>query len=259
MRAYLYIYVTHDDRFFRSLIDSCEKIGIKPVVKGIGDKWINYREAHRSLLQFLETLNDDDIVINVDGFDSIVVCPMDEIINRFMKMNCKALFASTANCDSIIQKYVQWKMGFYGDDKVNTGMFMGYVSKMKEIIRNILNSDNTNDQITANEIVRDDPDILIDNDCNIFCNIASIKQVKVENGILKYKGTTPCILSAPACVNLNPLLKNLDIHTSDKLTCDYTTRLKEYINYFILEIIVLLFVFYMLLLNMKRVRKTIFG
>lgn len=259
MRAYLYIYVTHDDRFFQSLVNSCEKVGIQPVVKGLGDKWINYREAHRSLLQFLETLNDNDIVINVDGFDSIVVCPMDEIVNRFVKMNCKAVFSSTADCDSMVQKYVQWKLGFYGDDKVNAGMFMGYVSKMKQIIQKIVDSGNTNDQITANEIVSGDSEIVIDNDRTIFCNITSDRYAEVQNGVLKYKGATPCIVSAPACVNLNPLIKKLGIHTSDKLTCDYTSRLKEYVKYFIIEIIVLLFVFYMLLRNMKKVRKTLFG
>lgn len=260
MRSYLYIYVTHDDRFFKSLIDSCEKVGIQPVVKGMGDKWINYRESHRRLLQFLDTLNDDDVVINVDGFDSLVVCPLDEIVNRFLKMNCKAVFSGTSHCKSIIKKYVQWKMGFYGDDKVNSGMFMGYVSKIKEIVQKLVNSDSTNDQVAANEIVRGDPEVLIDNDRILFCNITSIDDVKVDNGILSFRGATPCIISAPGCVNLNPLIKKLGgIRTSDNISCDFVVRINEFLKYFIPEIIVLLLVFYILLRNMKRVRKILFG
>ena len=88
--------------------------------------------------------------------------------------------------------------------------------------------------------------------------ISNHSYTNVVDGTLHYKDKTPCILSAPGCVNLNGILRQLDIQTSP-YSCNIIGRIKEYSKYFIHEIIVLLLVFYILLRNMKRVQKILFG
>ncbi len=255
--AYVYTYATHRDRYFDSLMHSCDKVNIRPVVKGMGDKWKGFVVRHNELLRFMKTLRDDDIVINIDGFDTIVLCPLNEIIQKFKSMDCKALFSQTSDNGNMLQKYIQWKLGFHGM-KVNAGMFMGYVSKMKEILSKVVKSTHADDQMVINSFVHDDPEIKIDTEYDIFCNISNHSYTNVVDGTLHYKDKTPCILSAPGCVNLNGILRQLDIQTSP-YSCNIIGRIREYSKYFIHEIIVLLFVFYILLRNMKRVQKILFG
>ena len=244
--SHLYTYVTHSERYFPSLIDSCAKHGVRPVVRGMGHPWEGYVKRHRELLQFLKSLDDHDVVINVDGFDTIVLCPIDVIVRKFKAMRCDLLFSMTADNGNIIQKYVQWKLGFYGE-KANAGMFMGYAFKMREFIEKMLASGEYNDQIVLNRM----PGIKIDTNQEIFCNVVNTSGLRVHNKELWYKNKKPCLLSAPGCVDLRPFLREIGIRPSEP-TCNAGQRLKEYYQYFIIEIVLLLFLFYIAL---KRMRK----
>jgi hypothetical protein len=250
---HVYTYATHKEGFFNSLMDSCDKVGITPVVKGMGHEWKGFVERHRELLKFMETLGDDDIIVNIDGFDTIVLCPLDEIIRRFTSMGCEALFSMTADNGGIGNKYIQWKLGFSGT-KANAGMFMGYVSKLREIIGTLLKSNHSDDQMVINTFIHEDPDIKIDTERMIFCNITTLKYTDVIDGTFYYGDKQPCLLSAPGCVNINPILEQLGIQTS-MYTCNAMGRIKGYYKYFIIEIIVVLFLIYMLLRNMKKVQR----
>lgn len=241
MTGYLYSYVTHNERYFGSLLDSCRKQNIDPDVRGMGQKWEGFVKRHQDLLVFLESLHDSDIVVNVDGFDTIVLCPMNVIIERFKQKKCDVLFSMTANNGNFIQSYVQWKLGFYGE-KANAGMFMGYVFKMKEVIRRILNdSERYNDQIIVNKFVHKDPMIKIDTHHDVFCNILNLSGTRVENGVFKYRNTEPCILSAPGCVDLRGLFKQLDIKETP-FSCNASQRIREYYKYFIVEMLIVVLV-----------------
>ena len=245
--SHLYTYVTHSERYFPSLLDSCTKHGIHPTVKGVGDKWKGYVKRHRDLLKFLKGLDDYDVVINVDGFDTIVLCPINVIVRKFKAMDCDLLFSMTADNGNIIQKYVQWKLGFYGE-KANAGMFMGYAFKMREFIEKVLASGEYNDQIVVNRILGS---AKIDTNQEIFCNVVNTSGLRVHNNELWYKNKKPCLLSAPGCVDLRPFLREIGIRTS-QLTCNAGQRFKEYYQYFIIEIVLLLILFYIALKRMQK-------
>ena len=245
--SHLYTYVTHSERYFPSLVDSCTKHDIQPIVRGMGHRWEGYVKRHRELLQFLHTVPDDDVVINVDGFDTIVLCSLDEIVQKFKAMRCDLLFSMTADNGNLIQKYVQWKLGFYGE-KANAGMFMGYAFKMREFIEKVLASGEYNDQIVVNRMLGS---IKIDTNQEIFCNVLNTSGLHIHNGELWYKNKKPCLLSAPGCVDLRPFLRAINVRTS-KLTCNAGQRLKEYYQYFIIEIMLLLFLFYIALRRMRK-------
>jgi hypothetical protein len=144
------------------------------------DPWEGYVKRHRELLEFLKGLDDHDIVINVDGFDTIVLCPLKNIIRKFKAMNCDLLFSMTADNGNLIQKYVQWKLGFYGE-KANAGMFMGYAFKMREFIEKVLASGEYNDQIVVNRMLGS---IKIDTNQEIFCNVVNTSGLHIHNGEL---------------------------------------------------------------------------
>ena len=245
--SHVYTYVTHSERYFPSLIDSCVKHNIRPVVRGMGDVWEGFVKRHHELLAFLKEVPDDDIVINVDGFDTIVLCSLNEIVQKFKAMKCDMLFSMTADNGNMIQKYVQWRLGFYGE-KANAGMFMGYAFKMREFIEKLLASNEYNDQIVVNRMLGS---IKIDTNQEIFCNVVNTSGLHIHNRELWYKNKKPCVLSAPGCVDLRPFLRDIGIQTS-KLSCNVAQRLKEYYRYFIIDIAILLCVVYIVL---KRMRK----
>jgi hypothetical protein len=212
-------------------------------VKGMGDTWVNYVIRHKEMLRFMENLKDDDIVIHVDGFDTIVLCPLNEIVRKFKSKKCKVLFSKIADNGSIIQTYFQWKLGFHGL-KANAGMFMGYVSKLREVLHRVIESNHTHDQMVINTFIHDDPEIKIDAEQDVFCNILSFKHIEVVDDTLYYKNKSPCILSAPGCVDMNILLEYLDIKKST-FSCDFKYRFKEYTQYFMIEIVVLILILWL--------------
>lgn len=79
------------------------------------------------MITFLNKLNPDDIVIFVDGFDTIINGHIEEAVVRFKKKfaNCKVL-VSYGTLENHLFPYVKNKMFGTFRDVANSGLYMGY-------------------------------------------------------------------------------------------------------------------------------------
>ena len=91
------------------------------------------RQIYR-IYNYIDTLSDDDIIIFVDGFDSKIIKPLDEIEKRFLEMDCKVLFSLDPE---IPGKYntINTFSSCVNDNVVNSGLYMGYVKQLKPILK----------------------------------------------------------------------------------------------------------------------------
>ena len=88
----LITYATHSYGTFKELVNNDLNIEVK--VLGWGKKWNGFMDKIKGISVYIDTLNDDDIVIFVDGFDSKIIKPLDIVEKRFKSMNCKVLLSN---------------------------------------------------------------------------------------------------------------------------------------------------------------------
>ena len=193
-------YATHSHGLFERLYNN--DLGIDVTVLGWGKKWNGLRDKPLGVLKYLEKLNDNSLVVFVDGFDSIINKPLSDIIELFEEMkkekpNMKVLL-SIEQCynkqsNILIKwffKYMQYKV--YSCDNhtiVNSGLYMGYVKELKILLSEHLNNPNKNvDQILLNKIYWKYDFVEIDKENKMFYNCPVYMCVKGDACFTQYPG-----------------------------------------------------------------------
>jgi len=150
---------------------------------------------------YVSKINDDDVVLFVDGYDVFINDNLETIYERFIGFDCKILFAGEKNCwpDKTLQPF------FEGDTDykyLNSGVYIGYASYICSLIENyIQNSEDDQlfmqkkfivDKFNASNLYK------IDTENYLFqCLAGAVNAVSVKpNGQLVNKETRccPCIL-----------------------------------------------------------------
>jgi hypothetical protein len=192
----------------------------------MGQEWKGFMMKINLLKEYLNNLNDDDIVCFVDGYDVIILQPVDKIETLFRNSGKKILFSKDTNSDMIPFYDLLAKYFFYGQYKNNrlcAGTFIGYVKYLKELHNNICNEYNCNDKNLDDQVILtemcnkyNDNDIDIDINKEIFLVVSvydSYKQTDCQlknNELVFNNNIRPCILHGLGMYNLNSILKKLD-------------------------------------------------
>lgn len=156
-------YATHSFGYFEKLKNNEYNIPVK--VLGWGKKWNGFKDKIKSVHEYLNTKNDEDIVIFLDGFDTIIKNNPENVLNEFKKFNCKVLVSfNRLNLNYFI--FGTCKNGIMA----NSGMYMGYVKELKLILNDILNDRCEDDQVALNKVCKKYDFIAIDTENKIFEN-----------------------------------------------------------------------------------------
>lgn len=184
MVLHIITYATHNEGLFDDLINN--KFGVKIKVLGWGDKWVNFMQKFHTLIEYLETLNDTDIIVFLDGFDTKINRDgIDEII-PFMENNDKKVIFSTHPSIGGLEKVV---FDTCVDHHIaNTGMYMGYVKYMLLLLNDTTTCTCKDDQVNVNKLCSKYDFIGVDDTNTIFENITN--KNKTSNAIfVQYPGT----------------------------------------------------------------------
>jgi len=214
-------YATHSEGTFDTLVNS----GYDIKVIGWGTKWNGFMGKARDILTYLETHTDDEIVVVVDGFDTIINKNLDGLEQTFIEMDCKVLYAlddksgMTPYIPNIIKKYTKWKI--FGtcknDENANAGLYMGYCKELKTVLKAILSTDTDDDQRAVNSLCSQFPFLKIDTNHIIFENCSS-----------KNNNSNAYFIQFPGTITFNRIVRSVP----------------EYSKYFVVEILILIFVIY---------------
>ena len=178
-------YATHSQGLFEKLINN--DVGVKVEVLGWNTKWNGFRDKFIGVYEFCKKCNDDDIVVFVDGFDSLLKTDTETVKSRFLEMNCKTLFSKDPlKINSIFGQCL-------ADGTVlNTGLYMGYVKYLKLLLKDAINDRCQDDQHSMNTLCGKYSDIItVDTDCRIFKNHTPLENLKTDPGdtcIVSYAG-----------------------------------------------------------------------
>ena len=212
------IYATHSFGTYDTLSKHPDVI-----VLGFGTKWQGFIEKARVIRDYLYTLPDDEIVVIIDGFDSIIK-NTENVESLFKSMNCNVLVSQDNQLGGIpifISKYIKQKtFGTCKDDKIaNSGLCIGYVKYLKIIFNYLIEGESTDDQRNFNSACSSFPFLKVDTENIIFENCQDDNQVDISN--------------AHFC------------QTPGKISFTRVKRaLQEYPQFFILEIILICLILY---------------
>jgi len=204
-------YATHSFGTFDTLVQSVPDI----VVLGWGTKWNGFMDKFNAVIEHLETLPDNEIVMFVDGFDSIINKDLSDVEKVFKSMNCKILLSKHTGVIRYISKKV-----FKECSKVtaNSGLYMGYNKYVKELLREALETGEDDDQRALNIACSRTNFIKIDTDHIIFENCFNSNE---------------CVQKSKAFV----------VQTPGQMSVSrYSRAIKEYGKYFTLEILLIVLI-----------------
>lgn len=271
---------THEERYLPVLEKQLEDKELKLEKLGFGQKYTGHKMKDTELLSYVKNVkNKEDIIIFVDGFDTLCLAKKDEIISKFEKYN-KKLIISVENIGNL---------GFIHNaifDKVrnrfiNTGLFMGYAGFLEKFLESMYTYDcdtKSNQKTWSNFLFRnawkhlDLEDIGLDVDNELFLNYSftvsdkyKIKNKRVYLNDSKY----PCFIQGNGCANMNTLIKkngyekqNVNGHKLfyDSLSYTYKALFHTYapvLNLYIyLLIILLIILFTAIYLNRVKLKKS---
>lgn len=187
-------YATHSEGTFEELINNKFNIPVK--VLGWGEKWNGFMDKFKNMYKYIQTLPDNDIIIFIDGFDSLINQPLDIIKNRFFQFKSDIIISQHFDTN-----YIQKKIfGVCKNNLVaNSGLYMGYNTKIQELLNNILiNNYSSDDQRALNSACKYFNNITIDKDKKIFNNL---------NHLDRYfnKNFDACFISTPGKLTFNRL------------------------------------------------------
>ena len=130
---YLITYATHDERYFKFLKNRVHK------VLGFGKTWNGFHDKVNAVIEFCESVEPDDIVCFVDGFDSMILGTDQEILAAYKALGHELVFSKEKTIlDSKADMYV-FKKNFSEciENRLNSGLYIGRAQSIAEFWRDM--------------------------------------------------------------------------------------------------------------------------
>jgi len=214
---------THSERYLPILEQQIKDKNMKLNKLAMGKKYVGHFMKDLEMLDYLKKpeINDNDIIVFVDGFDTLCLSDEKEIIKKFKNLNCQMLLSienvgSLSFIHSAVFQKVKGKF-------INTGLYMGYAKFMREFLEEMYKNDfdnNSNQKTWANFLERKNnyDHIKLDIDSEIFFNYSftTTDKYKIEDRRIKIKPIDkknelkiiePCFIQGNGCEDLSGIIK----------------------------------------------------
>ena len=180
MNVHVVTVATHSQGYFPVLEESCKRHNINLTVLGFNQKWGGFFMKFKLIREFLNTKQDDDIIMFIDAFDVIILQNTNIILKRFLKYKTNILISQDDTPNDLIHSYFYYKIfNKCKNTYINSGGYMGYCKYLKQMFNlmcetndcSLLNGD---DQVMLGSLGSQpffDKHIKIDTKHVIFLNI----------------------------------------------------------------------------------------
>jgi len=170
MKSYEIVTVaTHYEGMLESLVHNKYNEEIK--ILGMGQKWTGFKMKYDLIYDHIENLPDDMIIIFLDGFDSEIVGHVDKAIERFKQQHYKVLFSVEVYTNGFGSEAIIFPKCNNNKYFANTGLYMGYVKELKQVLKACIQETCKDDQVILNNLCKTFPFIGVDDKEVIFQNI----------------------------------------------------------------------------------------
>ena len=218
--------------YYEILKESCIRNGCKLTTLGFGEKWTGFIWKYEQLQKFLKSVNSDDIVVFVDGFDVVMNEHIDIFIKKYKKFNKSIVLSVIYNSNTLkfIEKRIFGTVQYNGSEYfICCGLYVGKAVDLAEMINLIdIKSDTTNDdQLITTKFIRNNPKfvnekIALDTQMELFTNASQptcidliLKKpdtltISCKDGyILNNLGNRSVFIHGPGKADLKPYLNQI--------------------------------------------------
>ncbi len=184
---------------------SCDSQGTRVTNLGSGSDWLSAMEGFDGLpkveivKEYLKGLPDDDLVLFMDGYDTVLADHPDVVVERFLGFNVDILFSAEESCWPLAEDEFfmsQWKDEGTPYKYLNSGVYMGRAKAISDFLEMESTDSRGDDQLymqtrfltaTTSEFPYK---VALDSEAYIFQS--HDPQVKVVNGQLWNPRTQCC-------------------------------------------------------------------
>jgi hypothetical protein len=222
---------THGERYFPLYIESAKRNNIKPIFLGKGETYNNHTFKDIKLRKYLETVNDNEIILFTDAFDCIFLAPLSEIKNKFLSFNCKLVIS----IDNVGPVKIFNKMAFGGtcqNDFLNTGMIIGYAGYIKSFLDKCYKirdkKEHSNQKIWTICCQKFNKSMCTDSNIRLFLNWFGwdANKIEIKDGRIRVLNTNtyPCIIQGLGYCRMDKIANELGYNT----TVDHINKTQNY-------------------------------
>lgn len=185
---------TDHNHHLERLLVSARHFGIDIIQLGKGREYKSHNDKTRWLLEYFEGLDDDDIVLYTDGYDSVFLSDLKYIEREFLAMNHPFVMGTEQNfnCDASplakLDFYLSYPKGKKPYRFLNAGGYIGRVGYVRDMLLRV-EKDGENDQDMLNQYYsKNHGTIKLDHDQKIFSCIAGRSGMEDHDYMLDAEG-----------------------------------------------------------------------
>lgn len=211
---------THSERYLPVLDKMIQDNGLSFHKLGYGKKYSGHFMKDLEMINFLKDKDPKDIVIFLDGFDTLMLGKKEEIFDKFKKTGKKMIIS----IENVRNSFLTHSYNFQkvNEKFINTGLYMGYCGFVLNFLRKMYEKDynkrsnqttwsgflnSSNEEIDFSKIGLDTESSLFLNH-SFTCNNKFILDKKNKRIILDTEHE-PCFIQGNGVFNMNDLIKNL--------------------------------------------------
>jgi hypothetical protein len=126
---------TSPDGYYKWLKTSCNRYYTELVTLGMNEKWLGYNWKLLKMKEYIDTLDDNEIVMFVDAYDVILLDDPRNLEEKFIKSDKKIIVGCEENENKSLGHILFDKC----DNKpLNSGTYIGYVKYLRKMLKDII-------------------------------------------------------------------------------------------------------------------------
>jgi hypothetical protein len=130
---------TESKYYYPYLVKTCAEWKVNLTTLGMSEKWGGYVWKFKKVLTFLKSIDPNDIVCFVDGYDVVCTRDLNELVPMFLKIkareNCDIIIAKDQPLMFPFDKVLQLYFGSCNGTRINSGTYIGHAKDVLNILQ----------------------------------------------------------------------------------------------------------------------------
>jgi hypothetical protein len=215
-QLHLVTVATHSEGYLPVLEQQAKEKGLTLVKLGLGKEYSGHFMKDLEMKEYLKTIPSHDLVIFVDGFDSLMLGDINEILEKYKKLDAKLVlsvenvgvlsFIHAAIFERVLGKYI------------NTGLYMGEAGFLLKFLETMYSRDDynrsSNQKTWCNHLHKlqasnNLKDIKLDKESDIFLNhsFTTSNYPKMKGKRIELKKHQPCFIQGNGREDMSYIIK----------------------------------------------------
>lgn len=226
---------TSPDGYYKWLKTSCNRYNTELVTLGMNEKWLGYNWKLLKMKEYIDTLDDHEIVMFVDAYDVIILDDPRKLEEKFIKSDKKIIVGCEENENKTLGHILFDKC----DNKpLNSGTYIGYVKYLRKMLKDIIikNKDpSLDDQKLMIKYCKQNKNIHVDCEQEYFLVKVMPLLEDVDIDLEKNKSY---VLHAPRNTRMEKIIRKLNYSITkeeeDELTLFHYNSLQRKAKYYLI-------------------------